>query len=636
MKIAVVVGLLTFSSVHAWGQIPALDQRITDRLRQTRLINGVSATRYMPVLIGRGYSTWSSPPNVVFIDGLSFDAYPLNLTSPDYAPFDPLIIDSVTFVSGSVLRDRGVFPGGMLSMKRRDVPDSLVLHARLYGGSETGDVILQEYTGVPLTFYNRNKIGFSGSAVVSDRIGPFSYRMTGGGYTSFSVGYEGRDEVLVPYIDLATFSAPNRHYLGSLELNFDHSLSLYAGFNAYDAWEMAPFLPVFARFSGATGTLRFTIPEFFSFLDLSGRYDAVSVDMRRQLGVDEGAYDGSVFTLNPLVRLYRDDGISLAAPLEAGIHSINARSPGDQLFSGDLRRTTWSVGLRADWKQSAWESSIGVKLERGLHGKSLRSGSLEVASQVTPSLRAAIAASSLELSPTFLEMFGRFTIWRYRPVIAQHDTFEVRGTSDLRSTRTNNLELTLTMRESPLARVTAFYAAVENMISRRTTEAIRSSSPGDVVLGGTYVNLPRRVLGGYEAQFDVPVGSVWNVTAEYAFTENLRSPEVPRHQVLFKAGREFSSATSVHVLVRGVSRTVWRDFAVAAAQDDKRGAGSDGVAGEYWIADCSIIQHLGSIWFSRETLVRLELQNLLNRSYRTSPIGVTQDLAVIGYLSVRF
>jgi hypothetical protein len=57
--------------------------------------------------------------------------------------------------------------------------------------------------------------------------------------------------------------------------------------------------------------------------------------------------------------------------------------------------------------------------------------------------------------------------------------------------------------------------------------------------------------------------------------------------------------------------------------------------GEHWTVDCSFVQDLGELFFARDVSARIELQNILNRTYRTIPIGVTSDFAVIGYISVR-
>lgn len=629
----ILLALVIVISGSTFGQ-PSLEQRTTDYLRQYSPASFLSATRYAPIVLGRGYGTWSSPGARIALDGIPFDAFLLNLSSPDYVPFDVILADSIDMTLHPSISGSGNFPGGMILLKRSEISDSLVIVGRLYGGSETGDVILQEYTRDNLPFYNRNKIGFSGAAAISDRIGGFAYRIMGGGYSYFSVGYAERDRILIPYIDLATFSQPNRNYIGSLELEFGKDLSVFAGFNAFEAWEQAPFLPTFAFFSGALGTVRISARDLVSTVDLVARRDASSVTMRGQFGTAGGHYESSVAALNPIVRLIANENLKISLPFEFAAHAVDVHDQNKQLFDRDLDRTTWSLGLNAALAYRVFRGGMRASFEKGLNGSYLRSGEISVRMEpVFGSLE--LHASSVERSPSLLEMYGTFSTWRFRPVLAGNDTFRVAGAASLKPARSSGVEARFEHNGSLGIGIAIFYSMTEDLITRRPLSIIRSAVPGDLVFSGRYENAPRRVFGGA----DISIRSAWSsetsMEIRYSFTENLKAPEIPRHQVIIKNSVRLAALTTGSVSVRGSARTSWPEFAVDPSQDDYAGIGSDGVVGEYWTVDCSIVQNLGTIWFAREVDARIELQNIFNRTFRTIPIGVTSDFAVIGFLSVR-
>lgn len=616
-----------------------LEQRVTDRAKGFSAAQFLSATRYVPVMIARGLGTWSSPPLVLEIDGMPYAGFPLNLVSPDYAPIDLIRADSISIVERPVLTKSGMYPGGIFSIRTSKIPDSLTITGRVFGGSETGDVILEEYTGKSLPFYNRNKIGFSGAAAVSDRTGNLRYRLMGGGFTYFSVGYADRDRILIPYIDLPTFSRPNRHFLGSLELEYalreSATVSIFGGLNSFDSWEHVPFLPTFALFSGTTGTLRLSAHRIIPFLDVFARRDMVSLTMREQLGTEGGEYSGSVTAMTLVPGFSLGDRVQVLLPVEYQIHTVEVPDQNRQFFRENTQLSTWSAALQLGIQGDRWHGFVQGRFEKGVNGSSLLSGAVSLTSRLSEHHALEVHASSLETSPTLLELYGVFSTWRFRPAIGANDTFRIAGNANMRSERTSGVQVDHLVEMNPRIRTTAFINRIENLITREPTRIIRSSMPGDIVYSGNYVNRGTRVLGGLE--FSVQAGLSENVEVEawYTMTENSPAREIPRHRLLAKTSLNITNSTTGQIVIRGASKTVWAEFAINASDDDKSGVGTDGVVPQYWSVDCSVVQNLGGIFFLREVTGRIEMQNILNRTLRTFPLGVTYDLSVIGYLSFR-
>ena len=616
-----------------------LEQRLTDKARKFTTARFLSATRYVPIMIARGLGTWSSPHEALEINGMPYQGFPLNLVSPDYAPIDLILVDSVTLIQRPVLTEGGRFPGGVFSVRTTQVPDSLSVAGRVYGGSETGDVILQEYTQKNLPFFNRNKIGFSGAATASDRTGGLGYRLTGGGFTYFSVGYAERDKILIPYIDLPTFSRPNRHFLGSLELDYpyggDAAISVYGGLNSFESWEHMPFLPTFALFSGTTGTLRLSAVSVLPFLDLFARRDMVSLTMHKQLGTDGGEYESSVSAVTLIPGFSVGEYVHVRVPVEYDVHSVNVPDQNRQLFASDIQRSTWSAALELEVQAGHLQGSAHGRIEKGLHGGTLQSATLGTSFSPAEHQVLEIHASSIERTPTLLELYGAFSSWRFRPATGVNDTFRIAGNADLRSERTSGIELNYSLGMNPRMTTAVFANRTENLIGRQQSNVIRTFMPGDLVFSGNYGNRPAQTISGLEFLVEVGVSELVNMEARYAFTENSMVPETPRHQFSTRGTMSFTTGTTAEIIITGSSMTIWKEFSIAPADDDKNGSGTDGVVPQYWSVDCSVAQSLGRMFFLKEVTGRIELQNLLNRRLRTFPLGVAHDLAVIGYLSFR-
>jgi hypothetical protein len=625
------------AQLHAQPGYLGLDQRVTDVVGRTSSVQLFSATRYMPIVSPRGLANWSAPANIVEINNMPFEALPLNLVSPDYAPFELVLAESVEVVRRPALTYAGAYPAGLLSLGSRTIPDSLLVFGRMYGGSETGDVILDEYTKDSLPFYNRNKIGFSGAAGVSNRLGRFTYRLTAAGFNYFSVGYKDRDPIILSYIDAATFSRPNRNYIGIAELIWDDGnemkVMFYGGMNSFAAWEQVPFASTFGFFSGKLGTTRLSIQNVMSFLSVAIRRDAVSLSMRNHANTDGGSYESSVTALHTVPKFDLSRTISIALPLEYAVREFSVPSGNRQFLTSGENSTTWAAGfeLRMDFEDCRTQAM--VRSERGFTGKRLLSGSLVVAVEPSERSRLELSLSSVERSPTPLERSGIFSTIRYRPVLGRNDTLTILGNRTLRPARTTGGEITYSGAGSVQTSIAVFAFAIDAEIRRRPVEIIRSASPGDVVFSGSYENRRRRMFGGLEMALRADVSDRTVAEIQYVWTQN--HSQLPRHQLRASGTTKVMEYTFTSVVINGMSRTYWPEFAVPPGQDDLLGTGSDGISTEFWTIDCVIVQSLGKVWFMQGLEAKLELQNLFNRKLRTFPIGVTRDFAVIGYLSFK-
>ncbi|MBI4417536.1 MAG: hypothetical protein HY563_02085 [Ignavibacteriales bacterium] len=622
------------AQLHAQPGYLSLDQRVTDVVGRTSSVQLFSATRYMPIVSPRGLANWSAPANIVEINNMPFEAFPLNLVSPDYTPFELVLAESVEVVRRPVLTYAGAYPAGLLSLGSTTIPDSLLVFGRMYGGSETGDIILDEYTKDGLPFYNRNKIGFSGAAGISNRLGRFTYRLTAAGFNYFSVGYKDRDPIILSYIDAATFSRPNRNYIGIAELIWDDGnemkVMFYGGMNSFAAWEQLPFASTFGFFSGTLGTTRLSIQNVMSFLSVAIRRDAVSLSMRNHANTDGGSSKSSVTALHTVASFDLGRSVSIALPFEYAVREFSVPSGNRQFLTSGENSTTWAAGfeLRMDFEDCRTQAM--VRSERGFTGKRLLSGSLVVAVEPSERSRLELSLSSVERSPTPLERSGIFSTIRYRPVLGRNDTLTILGNRTLRPARTTGGEITYSGVQTSIA---VFAFAIDAEIRRRPVEIIRSASPGDVVFSGSYENRRRRMFGGVEVGFHVDVSDRTDAGIQYVWTQN--HSQLPRHQARASGTTKVMEHTSASVVIHGMSRTHWPEFAVLPGQDDLAGTGSDGIVPEFWTIDCVIVQSLGKVWFIRGLEAKLELQNLLNRELQTFPIGVTRDFAVIGYLSFK-
>lgn len=635
MKQAMILMIALFPAVLR-SQEPGLEQRVSDHIGRTSLAGLWSATRYVPVVNMRGLSSWSSTVQTVELAGLPFDAYPMDLMSPDYVPFDLIIADGIDMDPVPVTSASGTYPGGRIRLRSRPIPDSLVVTGRVYGGSETGDVILDEYIKDDLPFFNRNKIGFSGAGSLSGRMGSLAYRVTAAGFNYFSVGYEDRDRIILSYVDLPTFSRPNRNYIGAAEARWigaeGTDISLYAGINAFRAWEYAPFASTFTLLSGSLGTVRLTASRITPFLDVGIRRDAVSVSMRDQLGTAGGSYDVAVTALHVRPFISIGPRIQIAAPFEYTVSEITVPPGNGQIFTHGERRTSWAAGTEIRMESEDWNVRLTGRSEQ-VAGSAMASGTIDLTRDVSGRGQVRMTLTSVGRTPSFLEQEGIFSTARRRSALARTDTFVVRGNPLLEPSRTTGGEISYSVANDVSSAISVFVYSIEREIRRRPTAIIRSAVPGDVVFSGVMENHPRRTVVGVEAVRGIRLSDRLSVEFHYAWTQG--PPEVPRHQLRIVSFARLTELTQASLTLSGTARTRWPEFAVPASDDDLAGVGYDGVVPEFWTISGTVLQRIGSVWFIRNLEARLDLQNLLDRQMQITPFGVTRDFAVIGCLTFR-
>lgn len=613
-----------------------LEQRVSDHLARTSFAQFLSATRYVPIVSVRGLGNWSAPANIVELKGMPFETFPLNLVSPDYVPFDLIQTDTIPMDPRPSLAEAGSYPSGRIVLRSRPISDSLEIRGRVYGGSETGDVILDEYTRDNLPFYNRNKIGFSGSGMVEGRTGTFGYRLTAAGFNYFSVGYEDRDRIVLSYIDAPTFSRPNRNYVGAAELEWKgsrgRSVSAYAGMNTFTAWEQIPFASTFGFFSGSIGTIRLSAQDLIPFLSIGVRRDGAFVSMRSQKGTAGGEYDESVTGIHLLPHFNSGTSIRISLPLEYVVREISVPAGNAQFFTRNDLRKTWAVGLRGEAGFAGGQFLAAVRAERTGNGPEYFSATLRALVGTSDHSQIEVTVSSLVRPPSALEQHGTFSVARIRQPLAQTDTFRVSGNPELLASRTTGGDATFTTFGDVRGAFSVFAYMIGKEIRRRPTMSIRSADPGDLVFSAMYENHDRAWYGGLEVRLGADIGDRMVAELGYVWTRN--HAQLPRHQLRFTGTWKLAGRTTGSVSFHGMTRTHWPEFAVSSANDEFTGAGSDGMLPEYWTLDCAVIQDLGTVWFLADLQARLELQNLLYREVRMFPIGVTRDFAVIGYLTM--
>lgn len=635
-KLVIILIMMSWS-LKAQQNDQSLEQRISDQLARSSLAQLLSATRYVPVLSLRGLGNWSAPANIVELKGMPFETFLLNLVSPDYVPFDLIQADAIQMDPRPSLAEAGSYPSGRIVLQSRSFSDSLEVRGRAYGGSETGDVILDEYTKDNLPFYNRNKIGFSGSGMVEGRAGDYGYRLMVAGFNYFSVGYEDRDRIILSYIDASTFSRPNRNYVGAAELEWKgkngRSISVYAGVNAFTAWEQIPFTSTFGFFSGSIGTIRLSAPNLLPFLTLGIRRDEGVVSMRNQKGTAGGEYDESVSGIHLLPHFDLGRSFRISLPLECVVREITIPAGNTQFFTQNDLRKAWAVGIRGEAGFSDGQLLVAVRAEQGGNGQGWFSATLGAQVRTSDHSQVEVTVSSLARSPSALEQHGIFSVTRVRQPLGEIDTFTVKGNPGLLASRTIGGDATFTISGAVRTTFSVFAYTIDNEIRRRPTMSIRSAYPGDLVFSGKYENHDRAWYGGFEARLGADIGERMGAEIGYAWTQN--HAQLPRHQVRLRGTWKLTARTTGSVSFQGMTRTHWPELAVSSANDEFAGAGSDGMLPEYWSLDCSVIQDLGAVWFLGQLQARLELQNLLNRELRMFPIGVTRDFAVIGYLTMK-
>ncbi len=621
-----------------------LSQRTTDRLRFAPALQLMTPTRHAPLVRARGLGTWAASRFMLFEDGYPLPAMPLNFDSPDVASLDVLVIDSLRLVERPALVNGTPVFGGALLVSRKQIPDSLVVAARAFAGSETGDPALYVYTRDALPLGNRQKIGTSASALVSNRSGDFAYRIHGASFGHFATGYASTDPLISAYrSDLGRDQSTTRFVRGeaSLRLPGGSSLDGELAVHGVRGWDMLPFIPTFVHydFLRISGSIR--MRDTAGGFSLCLRGDLQTFKLDEQLRSAGGEFRLQELTLEGSWNVRTTPSTVLSFGGRGVLHALvlPARPPGTraQLFSDEFSRWSGllSVRFRSRSGTMAWVASATV--ERLLEGEIAGSVGGGGEWHVGEEQRLELSFASVTAAPSPIELYGRYEVHRERYPLGRVDTFVIGGNSSLRSQRAQSLDLNYVVAQNGRQIVAGlFLLKMLRPVALLPAASIRSARPGDVVWSGMYVHQPNRFLWGGQLSCVVPIATNATASVHYQYVDHRTARDVPRHSVGAIAELNLLQGMTIAAGVTGQSRTVWEEFRVRPQDDDLLATGIDVVLPERWLLDVSVTQRLSDVWFVRSVDVRAELQNVLDRKYRLLPIGNDLSMAALAYISVGF
>lgn len=638
--VSVLFALVTCGLAQNRPGVSLLGERVSDHVLAHSTAQRLTASRYMPLILFRGIGSWASPQSSILIDGVPFGGFPLNRITPDFVPVDLITTEQVETIARPSLVEGFSLPGGGIDVRRSSIPDSFLVVARAFGGAETGDPILQTYTKDNLRLYNKNKIGYSAATSISQRSGELAYRVTGGVFGYFTAGYVGRDDVLIAYKGRQMLGRQNRNYLGAAELDYalesGATLSFYGGINGLVGWEQMPFLPILGFFSGYLHTLRVSAKNLPAGFFIHARRDGVYLSMKEQLGTEEGEYSMIVSSIYTVWSTNLWSGASVTATAELTRTAIvGSGQPKAQFFLGDHDELNYAASVGFGFHPSdAFEITATTRYDRGFGGREEFSGHAGFMIRMANDHEAAASLSSVATFPNLLERQGSFVTVRDRASIGRQDTFRIQGNPGLVPARVHNLALQYGIRSSTLdVSAEGFIIGIERSIERSIFNAIRTAWPGDVVYSGRYINASKGNLWGLEIRSRMPFTDEWSANMSYQYVESKTIQTVPVHSFHMTNELLIVQGTLLSFVIRGVSRTRWKEFVVLPQDDEMSGSGIDGVVSEYWAVDLLLEQRLGKIWFGRNVIAKMEIQNVFNRTVKVMPIGISFDTSVIGYVA---
>ncbi len=642
-----ILGSFWTESLTAQAVAPddALQQRISDALKGKNGLYPITATRYVPVMFSRGLGEWSSPRGTIIIDDLPFSLFPLNDQTIDFYPLDLLTLESV-HVSPYPTLELGVpSPGGMIRLTTQSIPDSFVVAGRLFAGSETGDPVLQKYTRDQLLSYNKNKIGVSAAATVSNRLPAIAYRFNVGIFGYFSTGYDESDPIIGKY-DPPRLGRQNRNYLGSLELESTswkgRTISLFAGVQGIVGWEMVPALSTFNFYEGHINTIRFALKDIIDNFSLALRRDGTTMTGKEHYETSGGKFSKAEYVATPTfdLSLTSTTDIRLLGELKAHILTpvVNSSSLEPQFFGERVTESEYAIAILADQKiSSEFSSSLRARFDRSTRSGNGVSAEVALVYRGMSGHAASIHLSTIAVLPAITESFVSFSTVRYRPALARSDTFRVSGSPALDHERIHSFDISYEHSAENLnVGLSAFVQRVYRPIGQRTENAVRSKVPGDVVADRFYDNLDNRTASGIYAVIRAMVTRRLTLSAAYTYTDSRNSPTVARHRLGIDGVLFIGASTSFRAGLAGVSKTRWPAYTVLPQNDDFSGAGLDGVVPEYWTVDLAATHTFVGFWGMSDPRLRVEVTNILDRSVRYLPIGNVLGTAAVLYLSASF
>jgi hypothetical protein len=604
----------------------------------------LTATRFLPLFNLSGIGEWTSPRSTILINGIPYNGFLLNLQSVDLVPLDIVAVETIDLGYRPSAGDYAPAPGGYLALRQSLIPDSLAIRVRAFTGSETGDPLIYVFTRPEIVHINKNKVGPSFAASLSNRIGSLRYRISGGGFFYFSTGSV-NDFILVSY-DRDLINRQSRQIKisadGSYTIDKYRGVTfLAAGLNLF-SWEMIPFTSTFQHYTQISTTFRSTYHDSLHDLSVSIVRDESLIWMKGTYNTPGGAVGLTEYTLYPSMKLL-DSGF-LRADINATLKYIDNRVPESKqsnlyqrLLVRDDSGPVFGFGVNfRSVNDTQIRPHVRIRYDKHYDYAGLLSGDAAIHYALTGESTLSLFGGTVVYIPVSLERYGRFETSRFTENQTTPEVFHIRGNDRLAPERSYSTGIHFSYKPDQgilYGSAEIFYRRIENPVAQYPLRIVRSLFPGEVIRSTEYRNLHRRSFGGGVLTIAYNPYPFLNLDTEFQFLQNDHVPFLPAAKatgllrVILPLRIVFSISASY------TDRVVYEDFTVLPENDFLNFTGVGGDIPSTTAFDLSIGRSFDRFYSLNRVEFRIEAQNIFNATLRRLPVGNHIDRAIFVYLS---
>jgi hypothetical protein len=619
-------------------------QRTSSLFYNNIYVEKVTATRFLPVFNLSGIGEWTSPRSTILIDGIPYNGFLLNLQSVDLVPLDIVAVETIDLDYHPSAGDYTPAPGGSLALRQNFIPDSLAIRIRVFTGSETGDPLIYIFTRPEAVHINKNKIGPSFAASISNRIGSLRYRISGGGFFYFSTGSV-NDFILASY-DRDLINRQNRQVKlsvdGSYAIDKNRGISfLAAGLNLF-SWEMIPFTSTFQHYTQISTTFRLAYHDSLHTRSISVVRDESLIWMKGTYNTPGGAVGLTEYTLYPSMKLL-DSGF-LGADIHGTLKYIDNRIPGSKqsdlyqrLLSRDDSGLVLGIGMNFhSINLTHIRPQVRIRYDKHYDYAGQLSGDTAIHYALTGKTTLSLFGGTVAYIPVSIERYGQFETSRFTENQTTPEVFHVHGNDGLIPERTYSTGIHVSYK--PVQGILSgsaeiFHRRIENPIAQYPVRIVRTFFPGEVIRSTEYRNLSRRSFGGATLAITYNPYPFLNLDTEFQFLQNGHVPFLPAAKVNGLLRVILPLRIVLSISASYTDRVVYEDFTVLPDNDFLNFVGVGGDIPSATVFDLSIGRLFERFYSLKRMEFRIEAQNIFNSPLRRLPVGNHIDRALFVYLS---
>ncbi|HVO75763.1 MAG TPA: hypothetical protein VMT35_17180 [Ignavibacteriaceae bacterium] len=605
------------------------------------LLDSYSMSRFMHNYSLNSIESWDSPSAKILINDIPFSVLPFNFNSVDLLPMDLLQTGEIDLTYPPGIQSGSISSVSSINVKRKEIPDSLLIGFRGYFGSETGDPLIHTFTRPDIPSVNINKIPLSGSFSLSSGNQDFRYR--------FLLGYFGHfnsssvNDQIMNFRNPRFYNKLDKQVIVSGELEFylpdNKKISFNSSFSSCYGWDIPPFIGSVIHFESYIYSIRTQFENIFPGVSFALKSDGSLNEINGMTGIPPSKFFLAENSFISRWNLFRTGKLKVSLVPEINLLSTkNLRIAGvpmqQNFFKEEFDKIGYAVSGLTEYEFDEFIScNLNLRMEKHFSGNSGFSINSSITKEIGK-ISLTLSAGSEARFPSVSDLYGKFVI--YENAGTDTESYIIEGNNLLNQERLNYMGfLGKALFEKIFISAEFFFQQLEKPIIQKNLKIKRTSYPGDIVRSAIYNN------DGTKNNYGLKISSKYRISESlqsgfsYIYIENSESKFFPRHKI--SASLEYSIISKGSLILSWIYRSssTADEFILDKEEDEYRHTGFDGKNPGYSSLNFSIVQGLAPFYFINDLALKISIENLLDRKIKFIPIGNETGRTFIFYISGR-